>query len=291
MGEMNRPTVSVVIPTYNRAGKVVRAIRSVLDQTYTDLEVIVVDDGSTDDTEAAVRGIADPRVRYVRQENQGACAARNHGTALCTGAYMAFHDSDDVWRPEKLEKEMRVLLSGEADIVFCRLVRHYPDGTSLQKPDYGREGPVDPVRNLFGIGTQTLAGRREVFTEFPFDPAFPRFQEFEMLYRAVQKYRLYCVDEGLVDYYVGEDSISSNPAKLYRACALLTEKHPELPEKYPEMGKRMAENLLEAAVLMKKAGGEGAADCVRLARACTKSPKLFLKGILGRAGVYTLLRR
>ena len=63
MGEMNRPTVSVVIPTYNRAGKVVRAIRSVLDQTYTDLEVIVVDDGSTDDTEAAVRGIADPRVR------------------------------------------------------------------------------------------------------------------------------------------------------------------------------------------------------------------------------------
>lgn len=239
--------ISVVIPTYNRAETVKKAIMSVLNQSFRDIEVIVVDDGSMDNTGDVIRNIEDYRVRYVYQDNAGACVARNRGIELARGEYIAFHDSDDVWRENKLEKQINALQNSKADLIFCRLVKHNPDGTTILKPEKCREGIVYPIDNLFGIGTQTLLGKRCVFEEFKFDEDFPRFQEFELLYRATQKYSIYCLDEGLVDYYVGNDSISFNSRKLYQACNLLCQKHPELPQKYPIMGKRMAKYLLSSA--------------------------------------------
>lgn len=98
------PTVSVVIPTYNRAHLVGRAIQSVLNQTYQDFEIIVVDDGSTDNTEEVVKSFNDPRIRYIRHDqNRGGSAARNTGIKMARGEYIAFQDSDDEWLPEKLE--------------------------------------------------------------------------------------------------------------------------------------------------------------------------------------------
>src|SRR5689334_25256855 len=91
-------SVSVVLPTYERREQVVRAVESVLRQTYRDFELIVVDDGSTDGTEAALRRLGDG-LRYVRRENGGTGAARNTGTELARGAVVAFLDSDDEWRP------------------------------------------------------------------------------------------------------------------------------------------------------------------------------------------------
>ena len=116
--------ISVILPTYNRRALTLRAIESVLKQTHADLECIVVDDASADDTAQHVRRIADPRVRYVRLEkNGGACAARNAGMALAKGAYIAFQDSDDVWRPDKLEKQLRLIESTGADVVVCAMRR------------------------------------------------------------------------------------------------------------------------------------------------------------------------
>lgn len=100
--------VSVIIPTYNRAEKCLRAVESVLAQSHQSVEVIVVDDGSTDDTESTLSG-RDDRVRYVRQENSGVAAARNRGFREATGNYVAFLDSDDVWNPRKLELQLHVL--------------------------------------------------------------------------------------------------------------------------------------------------------------------------------------
>ena len=102
------PRVSVVIPTYNRAGTVGRAIASALAQTDQDREIIVVDDGSTDATAAVVARLGDA-VRYVRQENRGVAAARNRGIREARGAYVAFLDSDDEWLPEKLDRQVTVL--------------------------------------------------------------------------------------------------------------------------------------------------------------------------------------
>ena len=103
------PKVSVVIPTYNRAATVPRAIESVLAQTVTDLEVIVVDDGSSDDTGKVLGEMFGDRIRYYAQTNQGASVARNRGVEEARGEWIAFLDSDDLWEKEKLEWQFKAL--------------------------------------------------------------------------------------------------------------------------------------------------------------------------------------
>ncbi len=123
------PIVSVIIPAYNSADHIVRAISSALEQTLSDIELIVVDDGSTDDTEPVINQISDPRVRYVRQARQERSAARNHGLALACGRYVAFLDADDWWQPTKLEKQVALLEANpDTVLVHCWLQSVLPDG-------------------------------------------------------------------------------------------------------------------------------------------------------------------
>lgn len=103
------PAVSVIIPTFNRARFVVEAVESVLSQSYGDFEVVVVDDGSTDDTVQALQRIQDPRVRRIQQANAGRSAARNRGFAASTGGYVVFLDDDDLFLPRKLEWQVDFL--------------------------------------------------------------------------------------------------------------------------------------------------------------------------------------
>jgi glycosyltransferase involved in cell wall biosynthesis len=106
---MNKPKVSVVIPTYNRAAKVQKTIESVLAQTVTDLEIVVVDDGSSDDTGKILGEVFGDRIRYYAQVNQGVSAARNKGIAEARGAWIAFLDSDDLWETDKIEWQLKAL--------------------------------------------------------------------------------------------------------------------------------------------------------------------------------------
>jgi glycosyltransferase involved in cell wall biosynthesis len=283
--------VSVIIPSYNREKKVKEAVESVLNQTWTDLEVIVVDDGSNDNTKEILTAIDDTRVIYIYQQNAGACVARNHGINLAKGEYIAFHDSDDIWHHSKLEKQMKVLLENDADIVFCKLIKYLSDGSIEYKPNYIYEGFLNPITNLFGIGTQTIVAKRAIFDEFRFNKSFPRFQEFEFLYRATQRYSIYCLDEGLVDYYVGTDSISVNTEKMYIACELLLNIHPELVHKFPVMGRRMAQYLLSAAIQVKKSKKGDARKYVKLSQKCFKDIKLILKSLSILSGTYSLYKR
>jgi glycosyltransferase involved in cell wall biosynthesis len=104
------PEVSVVIPTYNRAKVLSRAVKSVLNQGYRDFEIIVVDDGSTDNTEQVVGAFDKQQVKYVRHEkNMGPAAARNTGIGHANGKYIAFQDSDDEWFPQKLGRQVEIL--------------------------------------------------------------------------------------------------------------------------------------------------------------------------------------
>ena len=114
------PTVSIILPTYNRVGSVQAAIHSVLAQTYIDYELIVVDDGSTDETASHVREIADPRLIYVlHPQNKGAAAARNTGMRMARGDYIAFLDSDDTWHPQKLEVQVEFLKNSPDQVGGC----------------------------------------------------------------------------------------------------------------------------------------------------------------------------
>jgi glycosyltransferase involved in cell wall biosynthesis len=134
-----KPLVSVVIPAFNRADLIGRAIDSVLQQTYAEFEITVVDDASTDNTAAVVGAIQDPRVRYLSSErNAGASAARNMGIHAASGDFVAFLDSDDVWMPNKLELQLSA-------------IRRHPDWGSVvcytqAMVDNGKTRELMPIR-------------------------------------------------------------------------------------------------------------------------------------------------
>lgn len=148
------PKVSVVIPTYNRASTVPRAIESVLAQTFTDLEVIVVDDGSSDDTETALREKFGDRIRYLAQSNQGASIARNRGVQESRGEWIAFLDSDDLWEKEKIEWQLKALGQFGPQCGGCytdtRFFNHPETRTMFQlvEKEYCHEGTMGVSANV-----------------------------------------------------------------------------------------------------------------------------------------------
>ena len=158
------PRVSIVIPTYNRSAIVRRAIDSVLDQTFTDLEIIIVDDGSTDDTREALAAYPD-RVRYVRQENAGPAAARNHGMLLARGDYIGFLDSDDAYLPQNVEKHLRVFEANPgAGLVYCGIEILDRNGDHVKNvlPNPGDRGHVlDRLIRYNFITSSTVLLRRK----------------------------------------------------------------------------------------------------------------------------------
>src|SRR5688572_10357134 len=122
-------SISIVIPTYNRAHLISRAIHSVLNQTFQSWELIIVDDGSTDNTEEIMGGfVADSRIKYYRKSNSGAAESRNVGVQKASGKYITFLDSDDEADPSWLEKMLRTLARNNASVVCCGLTRLDRDG-------------------------------------------------------------------------------------------------------------------------------------------------------------------
>jgi len=131
------PTISVVIPTYNRAALLKEALESVFAQTYTDYEVIIIDDGSTDSTEEVISALLTehPQLRYIKQANVGVSAARNHGIFEARGEWIAFLDSDDLWFPDKLEKQMAFLAEHPSAGAVCCPFYQYQDGQAKKDED------------------------------------------------------------------------------------------------------------------------------------------------------------
>lgn len=157
---MERPRFSVVIPVFNRAEVVRRALESVLAQNFPDLEVIVVDDGSTDDTLARLREIDDRRLRTVGQERAGAAAARNRGAALALGDFLTFLDSDDEALPQWLSHFEQLIRSEDAALVSCSLSEGDPTGP-LRKVMRPRPHPLFATEALFLAGGYAV--RRSLF--------------------------------------------------------------------------------------------------------------------------------
>jgi glycosyltransferase involved in cell wall biosynthesis len=159
--------VSVIIPTYNRSADVTEAVRSVLGQTYPEVEVLVVDDGSTDDTETALRPFAE-RVRYFKQERSGPAAARNRAMLQARGKYLAFLDADDLWLPDKLKRQV-ALLDARPEVVlsYTDYTRGFRDAAARgsQLRHYALKGSLRPFQDLFRenfIHTSTAMVRRDV---------------------------------------------------------------------------------------------------------------------------------
>ena len=241
--------VSVIIPTYNRAELIARSVQSILKQTYKNIELIIVDDGSTDNTEEIVKKFDDSRVIYIKQENQGACAARNNGIDYAKGEFIAFQDSDDVWHEDKLEKQINCLKGTGADMCFC-CMRQINDHTCSEIiGNKFKNGFISSSVSVLGIGTQSFCAYSYVFKTEKFDDGMPRLQDFEIMIRIQRKFKIYYMDVALVDYYIQDDSISSNPKKLVMACEMILNKHNNNLTK--ECRKEMAFLLLRDGFLLK----------------------------------------
>ncbi len=151
------PKVSVIIPTYNRADKVGKTIESALAQTFTDMEVIVVDDGSSDGTGRALDAVFGNRIRYFAQANQGASVARNKGIAEARGEWIAFLDSDDLWEKDKLEWQFKALERFGPECGACYTdtqLFNYPEKRTLfqmAEKSYRHDGPMGVNKNALKI--------------------------------------------------------------------------------------------------------------------------------------------
>ena len=183
--------VSVIIPTYNRESTIKKSIDSVLQQTYKDLELIIVDDGSTDNTGQIINGYQDSRLHYIKAEKRGgANKARNIGIVNAKGEYIAFQDSDDIWEKDKLEKQVRVLQENkQIDGVFCRHMYYFANGKMISTPnkkftkDLLQEKLKETLARGNVIGTPTLIVRKSCFDKIGmFDEMLPRFQDWNGVY-------------------------------------------------------------------------------------------------------------
>lgn len=221
--------VSVIIPTYNRGHLILGAVQSVLSQTYNNIELLVIDDCSNDDTEQIFASQEDARIKYIKLEkNSGACIARNKGIELARGDFIAFNDSDDLWLPEKIEKQLEFIDKKYADIVICKMECRTPANKFIHNfPNLEQDKPISyqELLSYNCASTQTLFGKSECFKDIFFDSTMPRLQDWDEVLRLSQKYTVYYQNEILVHTFFQKDSISTHPEKGIVAMEKLFEKH------------------------------------------------------------------
>lgn len=230
---METSKISVIIPTYNRGSLIERSVKSVLEQDYHNLEVIIVDDCSTDNTKEVIGSLDDGRIKYIQHTyNNGANAARNTGIKAAKGDYIAFQDSDDEWMPEKLSKQVKIFDDSDdknLGIVYTAFwkieetIKKYIPSKDILKTSGDLH---DTLLGTNFISTQSLLIKKECLLNVGmFDEKLPRLQDWELLLRLSKHYHFYLVDEPLVNVYYTEGSISTNQKKLTDTLILILEKH------------------------------------------------------------------
>jgi glycosyltransferase involved in cell wall biosynthesis len=220
------PLISVIIPTYNRASLVTEAVDSVLAQSFRNLELIVIDDGSTDETGARLAAYG-ARLRYNRQERSGVSAARNRGLELACGEWVAFLDSDDLWQPKKLEVQVNffarnpgaeICQTGE---IWIRNGRRVNPRRKHAKPS----GDIfEPSLELCLVSPSAVMLRKSLFSLVgPFDPRLPACEDYDLWLRIACRRPVFLIDEALVIKRGGHpDQLSRSTPSLdrYRIQAL-----------------------------------------------------------------------
>jgi len=225
--------ISVIIPTYNRGYLLARAIRSVVNQTYQNFEIIVIDDGSTDDTEEIMKKFHDERITYLRHENnKGAASARNTGIRAAKGEYIAFLDSDDEWLPKKLEKQIKILKSTSSKIGvvytgFWRIMGHKKFYVPV--PEISpKEGNVynNILCGKFLVDTPAAIVKKVCFKKVGmFDESLPALEELDLWIKISKYYHFKYIAEPLFISYYTSGSISVNRLISCKAMKSILKKH------------------------------------------------------------------
>ncbi|MBI6630259.1 glycosyltransferase family A protein [Pontibaca salina] len=234
------PVVSVVIPTYNRAHILCDALDSVLVQSFTDLEVIVVDDASDDGTEIAVhdwrsRNRPPFPIRFIRQARGGGNVARNRGIAEARGEFVAFLDSDDLWHADKIARQVtRLRARPDHGAVYTGL-REVELSTGAVLAQHGHRFPEGDLLDALLVSdvtapTSTYLVRRQVLLDAGcFDPALAARQDWDMWIRVAERTMIACVPEALVDLRLHSGPrTASDPTRELQAYELILKKYQPL---------------------------------------------------------------
>ncbi|MFC2158909.1 glycosyltransferase family 2 protein [Acidobacteriota bacterium] len=213
------PIVSVVMPTYNHARYLSESIPSVMNQSFAEWELIIIDNFSEDDTETIVREFErqDPRIRYFQYSNKGIIAAsRNYGIKQAQGDFVAFLDSDDIWLPAKLTDQMSVFETKEkTGLVYSKAVGFKDDGKLLHEmPKKVISGKVffRLLKDNF-IGCSTVIMRKSIFDEighFDVSPELVSVEDYELWMRCARDHSIFGVDKVLVKYRIHSQAVSSS---------------------------------------------------------------------------------
>lgn len=237
------PTVSVVIPTYNRAHLLKRAIQSVLNQTYQDFELIIVNDGSTDETEEVIKTFADDRISYIRHDkNRGMSIALNSGLERARGEFIAFQDSDDEWIPNKLERQMEVFknLPEHFGVIYTSFVHIKGDRRKLLPPS-PKSGyiysDILKERDTCWIAQPSVLIRKECFEKVGFfDENLPSLLDWDMWLRLSKHYHFYHLNEVLCKIHESPtDSLIFDRRKFLIAEELVFKKYLESMKQDPKI--------------------------------------------------------
>lgn len=245
--------VSVVIPAYNAGEFIDRTLASAINQSHQHIEVIVVDDGSTDDTAARVarRERDDPRIRLVSVRNGGVARARNLGMAAARGAFVAFLDADDLWHPDKIKLQLQCMIDSPIWLGGCYAQsRHIDvhdrllsDGPSFSADGYvlARQFAVHLVRN----GSCLLVRREVAMLLGGYDPSYADrgiggCEDIEFEFKLTARYRIGVVPKYLVGYRLSPGNMSSNRLRMARGLWATVEAHLALNPSLPNRIRRLA---------------------------------------------------
>lgn len=226
---MYMPTISVIIPVYNGETTIRETIESVLNQTFTDFELIVIDDGSTDSTWEAIAQISDPRIQAFSYPNCGSNASRNRGLEKSSGTYISFIDADDLWTPDKLESQYRTLQDcPEAGLAYS-WTDCIDESSQFLRPDSRATFSGDVfapmlLAHFLSNGSNPLI-RRQVFQKLGnFDETLKFAEEWEMYLRVARHYPFVVVPKPQILYRQSANSMSMNVAQMEASAIDVIEK-------------------------------------------------------------------
>lgn len=242
------PLISVVMPAYNAAETIIESINSLLSQDYLNWELIVIDDGSTDDTYHKASSIKDSRIRIYQEFNKGVAATRNQGIQIAKGKYVAFLDADDLWNMEKLKNQVSFFESKEEKLGLIHSYYVEFDDLSEYRPK--------PLKHLSGlklegniyedlivhnfIATLTVMVKKDVLNEVGgFDVTLSGPEDWDLWIRIARKYKVGYIDKSLARYRLNPSGLSKNVYKFEDQLWEVMEKHlltSNLPEHKIKLG-------------------------------------------------------
>ena len=225
----NNPLVSIIIPTYNRWKYITRAINSCLNQTYENIEVLVIDDCSDDNTEEVVKSIQDDRLKYFKnQKNSWPCISRNNGIKFSKGQYINFLDDDDELLPDKIKLQLEKFESSDIEnlgVVTWDVEYRRSDINEIKKNR--KQGYIykDLLKAYCISGTQQMLIRKEVFDKVSFDEKLEANQEYDLMIQISKYYNYDYLDKLVAIQNESENQISFNFRKKLNWTMYLYQKY------------------------------------------------------------------